>query len=244
MTTIVKLVGTAGVLVMCSGAWAQAPFDDGFGREWRQLTDTVNLSWDQVAAVCPADGRTPGTGSAGGRDLTGWVWATRAQVRTMFARYEPALNESLSVGGPGHLLSALEFLSGGRIRPTFEYYTSFGGYLYTAGLLADRNPDGTAALAEISAEYPVFYGAWTVESQAAPATQLRFAGVWLWRWTADRCHADFNSDGFLDFFDYDQFVNCFETGACPADASADFNADGFVDFFDYDAFVQAFETGC
>ncbi len=59
----------------------------------------------------------------------------------------------------------------------------------------------------------------------------------------DPCSADFNRDGFLDFFDYDAFVQCFETEAC-GDGSADFNRDGFVDFFDYDDFVQAFETGC
>ncbi|XVJ59717.1 MAG: hypothetical protein HEQ23_10060 [Tepidisphaera sp.] len=54
------------------------------------------------------------------------------------------------------------------------------------------------------------------------------------------CPADFNDDGFLDFFDYDEFVTAFETG----DPRADFNADGFIDFFDYDDFVAAFETGC
>jgi hypothetical protein len=57
------------------------------------------------------------------------------------------------------------------------------------------------------------------------------------------CPADFNADGFLDFFDYDDYVNCFETGTC-SDGTADFNGDGFVDFFDYADFVGAFETGC
>lgn len=52
--------------------------------------------------------------------------------------------------------------------------------------------------------------------------------------------ADFNRDGFVDFFDYQAFVVAFETGA----ANADFNQDGFSDFFDYDAFAGAFETGC
>ena len=54
------------------------------------------------------------------------------------------------------------------------------------------------------------------------------------------CLADFNADGFVDFFDYDAFVAAFETG----DPAADVNGDGFLDFFDYDAFVGAFETGC
>ena len=58
------------------------------------------------------------------------------------------------------------------------------------------------------------------------------------------CPADFNADGFLDFFDYDAYVGCFETGVCPAGNSADFNEDGFADFFDYDDFVAAYEQGC
>jgi hypothetical protein len=54
------------------------------------------------------------------------------------------------------------------------------------------------------------------------------------------CAADFNGDGFVDFFDFDDFVLAFEAG----DPAADFNFDGFIDFFDFDDFVLAFETGC
>jgi hypothetical protein len=58
------------------------------------------------------------------------------------------------------------------------------------------------------------------------------------------CPADFNADGFLDFFDYSDFVACFETGTCPDGRTADFNSDDFVDFFDYSDYATAFETGC
>jgi uncharacterized membrane protein len=54
------------------------------------------------------------------------------------------------------------------------------------------------------------------------------------------CAADFNADGFVDFFDFDDFVGAFET----AGPGADFNRDGFVDFFDFDDFTLAFEAGC
>jgi hypothetical protein len=53
--------------------------------------------------------------------------------------------------------------------------------------------------------------------------------------------ADVNFDGFVDFFDYDDFVSCYEGSGCPAGVSADFNCDGFVDFFDYGDFVLWFE---
>ncbi|MDX2118207.1 MAG: kelch repeat-containing protein [Planctomycetota bacterium] len=54
------------------------------------------------------------------------------------------------------------------------------------------------------------------------------------------CRADFNSDGFLTFEDFDAFVDGFESGQ----PNADFNRDGFLTFEDFDAFVTAFEAGC
>jgi len=58
------------------------------------------------------------------------------------------------------------------------------------------------------------------------------------------CPADFNEDGFLDFFDFDDFVTCFEGGLCPPGRSGDYDGDGFADFFDFDAFTADFENGC
>jgi hypothetical protein len=59
-----------------------------------------------------------------------------------------------------------------------------------------------------------------------------------------QCGADFNLDGFLDFFDYDEYVQCYEGGRCPRGRTADYNGDNFVDFFDYNAYVEDFERGC
>jgi hypothetical protein len=58
------------------------------------------------------------------------------------------------------------------------------------------------------------------------------------------CRVDFNDDGFLDFFDFDDFVNCFESEICPPGKTADYNNDDFVDFFDFDDFVTDFSNGC
>ncbi|XVJ59736.1 MAG: hypothetical protein HEQ23_10160 [Tepidisphaera sp.] len=58
------------------------------------------------------------------------------------------------------------------------------------------------------------------------------------------CLADFNYDSFIDFFDYDAYLVCFQCGDCPPLRDADANFDTFVDFFDYEAFVFAFENGC
>jgi len=52
--------------------------------------------------------------------------------------------------------------------------------------------------------------------------------------------ADYNRDGFIDFSDFDAFVQSFEAG----EAISDINADGFIDFTDFDDFVAMFENGC
>jgi hypothetical protein len=54
------------------------------------------------------------------------------------------------------------------------------------------------------------------------------------------CQADFNSDRFIDCFDYLEYVEAFEHG----DPTADLTDDEFVDFFDYAEFVALFEAGC
>jgi hypothetical protein len=71
-----------------------------------------------------------------------------------------------------------------------------------------------------------------------PASHLAFWGC--------PYRADFNNDGFVDFFDYRAFVSCFDDGACPGGnrLAADYNADGFTDFFDYHEYVEDFEAGC
>ena len=58
------------------------------------------------------------------------------------------------------------------------------------------------------------------------------------------CPADFNADGFIDIFDFTDFVTCFEGDACPPGKTADFNNDGFPDIFDFTDFIDAFEAGC
>jgi hypothetical protein len=58
--------------------------------------------------------------------------------------------------------------------------------------------------------------------------------------TVGDCPADYSGDGFVDFFDYLEFVADFEGG----NPDSDYNGDGFVDFFDYTDFVTAFQAPC
>ncbi len=69
-------------------------------------------------------------------------------------------------------------------------------------------------------------------------------GAFEYSFSVEVCGADFNGDGFVDFFDLDDYAACFEGATCPGGRDADFNGDGFVDFFDFDDFISAFEAGC
>lgn len=99
-----------------------------------------------------------------------------------------------------------------------------------------------AATAEgrYSATYRIYFG--DADGTETPGYE---AGEVELTWTTpDPCPADFNGDGFVDFFDYGDYVGCFESGACPPGITADVNADGFTDFFDMTAYVADFEHGC
>lgn len=57
---------------------------------------------------------------------------------------------------------------------------------------------------------------------------------------ASTCNADLNSDGMLDFFDVQMFLNLFSS----QDPAADWNNDGLYDFFDAQGFLADFSAGC
>src|SRR6266850_2822784 len=103
--------------------FARAQANDGHGKEWRQLVETTNLSWEQVSQVCPTDGVSSCTGVVGDRDLTGWVWATQGQVTELFSYYAPEILESSSVFDTPNFFTAAGFLD--FLAPTFGFALDF-----------------------------------------------------------------------------------------------------------------------
>jgi hypothetical protein len=123
--------------------------------------------------------------------------------------------------------------SGGQIA-YYDPQSGFGGPRTACpldnGLILMTNGSTVATLNPANNQTIVFFGG--VNAQYATRVESL------------ACPADFNADGFVDFFDFDDFVLCFEGDVCPPGKSPDFNNDGFVDFFDFDDFVVAFERGC
>jgi RHS repeat-associated protein len=109
------------------------------------------------------------------------------------------------------------------------------------------SPDGSYATGVSDGSYRVLSDVQLSVREVMSAT----AGVAVERrrYTAygerqDQLIADFNGDGFVDFFDYDAHADAFEDGVpAPDDMKADVNGDGIVDFFDLDAFAVMFDPG-
>jgi hypothetical protein len=161
-------------------------YNDNNGKEWRQLTETVGVSWNQVAQACPQrDGISPCIGTAGTRDLTGWVWATDAQVIELFSRFEPALLTSPTfptISGMAQFFTADTFLSA--IRPTFSVASNYFASRSATGLTAAF--DEVASLGGLArvgqGNTPVSIGGEFAAGLRVNPNEVDFSrGVFLWR---------------------------------------------------------------
>jgi hypothetical protein len=165
-------------VAFCATAAAQAPYVDAQGREWRQMPGTTSVTWNQLDAIFPNDGVTPAAGSLNGIDVTGYVWATRTQVMELLSGFLPEIADTPTIGGAAYVLPGLGFF--GSFKPTFEFYSTFGGYNYLSGWTATESGGG-AFVPEVSAEYPVFYGYFNLQAVAAKTSASTTRGAWLFK---------------------------------------------------------------
>jgi endonuclease/exonuclease/phosphatase family metal-dependent hydrolase len=178
------------------------------------------------------------------------VSASNADGTTASTPTSASFTTQVAAPGSFTLVSPADGTSGLDLTPTLAWTASGGATTYRVRVADNAdllNAYEQAGLGSVSFEVPsgvldscAEYW-WSVEAVNSGGTTpaangpLRFSTL---------LPADFNGDGFVDFFDYDDFVACYEGAACPSGKDADFNADGFVDFFDYDDFVLAYESGC
>jgi Ca2+-binding RTX toxin-like protein len=172
--------GAALAAVTLCVAAAAAGADDT-EKEWRQLYETTGLTWNEVAAVCPQDGATPCAGTAGGRDLSRWVWATAEQVVAFMGETEPALltADPPSLFGEEWFFSGVAFLD--VMRYTYYFTTEIDYYAWTLGLTASLDPGGLAIGGTASYGYYPIAGGLGVGPLAEVDEADPYVGVWLWR---------------------------------------------------------------
>ena len=159
---------------------AQAFVDDVHGKEWRQLTETVGLSWDQVAQVCPQDGASACVGSVGGIDLTDWVWASDSQTIELFSYFEPDILTSPVVSGQKYFFTATTFMNA--FQPTFSMALTYQAAAQAAGWTSSTDPTGVPVAGAVSwgTTSVSIGGQFGVEPMSSPGVAL---GVFLWRAT-------------------------------------------------------------
>lgn len=94
-----------------------------------------------------------------------------------------------------------------------------------------------------NARFVSFIGGWTAPNRFGEllvGAEFRDGSAAVIFASAGDCPADFDGDGFVDFFDQIAYTAGFEAGVTRADV----NRDGFLDFNDYAAFLDAFQAGC
>ncbi|MBK6939649.1 MAG: hypothetical protein IPH13_05470 [Planctomycetes bacterium] len=128
----------AALAIANRAAVAQVAYVDAQGRQWRQMTGTTGLNWNQVDAVCPNDGVTPCSGMLSGVNTDGWVWATQMQVMELVSETVPEIADTPSVRGSAYDLHGLSFFGG--FKPTFESTVSEGPSPFVRKLRADAQP--------------------------------------------------------------------------------------------------------
>jgi hypothetical protein len=172
------------LLAMVALPQSAAAFDDGAGREWRPLTETVGPSWAAVAAICPQDGATPCNGSIGTVNYTGWVWATQSQLRSVFTRYSGSmatLNRVDNTGAGSAMIAefaATEFGS----PPCQNYACAPSIYSFSFGVTASKDVAGNVTTG--SGNWFSDYFAGTGDSLiigAGADSASASRGVFLWR---------------------------------------------------------------
>ena len=154
------------------------------GREWRELYETTGLSWTEVASVCPTDGATPCSGTVGGRNLTGWTWATAGQVRDLLDDYAPGLTtaDPPVVTGIDGFWGGISFLGVMRwttsTSSTYSYSESTSGWTASKDAASGLPIGGFAAYSHQLAGSTAT-GSIGLGTAADAASSVR--GVWLWR---------------------------------------------------------------
>ena len=177
--TMKHMVASAIVALLCgsNAAHALTSFNDGHGKTWRQVTDTVNLSWSDLASVCPLDAATTCLGSVKGVSMDGWVFASIYQVGDLFSYfgdYPGGINIALAPQATSHAAQFFDTAfdqtySDNIFRAVFGYSSTPhpGGSLWGADVL-DLAPDNPNP--------DLWYG-----SNQHGDIENDVTGAWMWR---------------------------------------------------------------
>jgi hypothetical protein len=153
--TRVSARSAIAVLGLISASVTAIGHDDGQGRDWRPLTQTVGIGWTQAAAVCPQDGLTPCSGTVSGRSLSDWVWATREQTLALLGQFTPDIltSPNTSLFGFQYTAPAANFFAAfgiiQRIQTPGGYFSTGTDFTGSSGSTATYDPSGSPVGAKV-----------------------------------------------------------------------------------------------
>ena len=82
-----RIIRVLTVVILFQAIPTQAASVIKDGNEWLQPADFVDVSWEQIDAICPATSDRVCTGSLGGIDITGFIFASIEEVNMLMATY-------------------------------------------------------------------------------------------------------------------------------------------------------------
>ena len=224
----------AGALIAAASAAprasAQVAYVDSQGRQWRQMDMTVALTWNQVAAICPTDGVTPCTGMVWNQSVTGWVWATRDQVRGLLIELGAGAGGSGCNQGPS-VTGDVFNLFHNTMSPENGFFVS--GWSATSATLPDLKGYAYAPMVQFDIEYNS--GLVCVDHPFPRNLSDPGCGIWLFR---PPCKADLDLDGTVGPADLAMLLNAWGSGG-----AADLDGSGSVNGGDLSMLLASWGTG-
>jgi hypothetical protein len=179
-----RLLGAA--MLACMLGTDALAFQDGEGREWRDLGDTEGITWAQASKLCPVNGQHACKGTIDGIDLSGYVWATRRQVMDLFNLKLP-VSMKLDAGQPARFgldqLAAVEAFLAEVMKPNHTFCINYACGEGVMGLTASRAGQGGVYVgAALWHRTPVMIEAgFTVATLVDSDRALVDHGLWMFR---------------------------------------------------------------
>lgn len=217
-----------GVAPASPAQWGGVAYVDSHGRQWRQLNASTGATWNQVASMCPVDGVTPCTGVLNNQSITGWVWASRAQVQQMLAE----LGANVGSCSSGSTASGNVF--GYFLSTTNADLTSVVDGWSSSAWDTFRGT-GLAYAPTVRFDQDSLVGFTCVDAVAQRSESNTDRGVWLFR---PPCPADINRDGVVGPADLASLLGSWGTGG-----SADLSGNGIVGAEDLSILLASWGSG-
>ncbi len=154
-----------------------------------------------------------------------------SSVRVWFSDDVSIPPGAVVLNGPGGAVAGTLGYDAGARRATFTPAGALAPGRYEVMILDSVSAFGLALDGEVADPE---------SASSLPSGNGSPGGVAVWRFDVEGCPGDWNGDGVVDFNDFLDFLNDYNTG----EPRADLNGDGVVDFNDFLEFLNRYNAPC